>query len=185
MLKTILFLIIGVFITKLLFSNILKLNKLENQRLIPDIKEFNLSESLINQVLMYEELIEKKNITLDCDIEEDLIITSEESYLEIVWNNLMSNAIKFTKDTIKVTLKKENNKYIINFIDNGIGMDKNTGMHIFDKFYQGDTSHSKEGNGLGLPLVKEVINILGGEISVSSELGKGSNFEIVIKESSL
>ena len=169
----------------LLISNILKLNKLENQRLIPDIKEFNLSESLINQVLMYEELIEKKNITLDCDIEEDLIITSEESYLEIVWNNLMSNAIKFTKDTIKVTLKKENNKYIINFIDNGIGMDKNTGMHIFDKFYQGDTSHSKEGNGLGLPLVKEVINILGGEISVSSELGKGSNFEIVIKESSL
>ena len=73
----------------------------------------------------------------------------------------------------------------LKFIDNGIGMDKNTGMHIFDKFYQGDTSHSKEGNGLGLPLVKEVINILGGEISVSSELGKGSNFEIVIKESSL
>lgn len=96
----------------------------------------------------------------------------------------MSNAIKFTneKGNIKVSLKKINNEIVISFNDSGCGMDKDTGKHIFDKFYQGDTSHSKEGNGLGLSLVKKVIEIIGGKISVESTLGLGTTFEIVIKE---
>lgn len=167
-----------------LVTNILKLNKLENDKLTPEIKKFNLSESLINQILSYEELIDKKKIVLNCDIEENLYITSEESYLAIIWNNLMSNAIKFTNKggTISVSLKKMDDKYIVKVSDTGIGMDKETGKYIFDKFYQGDTSHSKEGNGLGLALVKRVITILGGSISVESEVGKGTTFKIIIKE---
>lgn len=166
-----------------LVTNILKLNKLENQELIPERKKFNLSESLTNQILSYEELIEKKNINLECDIEEGLFINSEESYLELIWNNLISNAIKFTdiNGTIVISLKKSNNQYIIKISDTGCGMDKETGAHIFDKFYQGDTSHSKEGNGLGLAMVKKVIDVLGGSISVESEVGKGSTFTVVIK----
>ena len=166
-----------------LVTNILKLNKLDNQRLVPEINNFNLSELLANQIVQFEDLIEKKNIELECDIEEDLYINSEQNYLELVFNNLISNAIKFTDDEgkIMISLKKIDSEYIIEFKDNGCGMDEETGSHIFDKFYQGDTSHSKEGNGLGLALVKKVIDILGGSIRVESELGVGTTFTIVIK----
>ena len=167
-----------------LITNILKLNKLENQKLLPEIKEFNLSNLLANQVLQFESLIEKKEIDLVCEIEEDLFIKNEESYLEIIFNNLMSNAIKFSnpKGIIYVGLKKEKQNYHITFKDTGCGIDKETGKHIFDKFYQGDTSRSKEGNGLGLALVKRVIDIIGGSISVESEIGVGTKFTIMIKE---
>ena len=166
-----------------LITNILKLNKLENQKLLPEIKEFNLSELLANQVLQFESLIEKKEIDLVCEIEEDLFIKSEESYLEIIFNNLMSNAIKFSnpKGMIYVGLKKEKQNYHITFKDSGCGMDKETGKHIFDKFYQGDTSRSKEGNGLGLALVKRVIDIIGGSIHVTSQIGEGTEFIITIR----
>ena len=101
-----------------------------------------------------------------------------------MFNNLISNAIKFTDNSgkIGISLKKINNNYIIKFKDNGCGMDEETGTHIFDKFYQGDTSHSKEGNGLGLALVKKVIDILGGSINVESEVGVGTTFTVTIKE---
>ena len=165
-----------------LITNILKLNKLENQKLLPEIKEFNLSNLLANQVLQFESLIEKKEIDLVCEIEEDLFIKSEESYLEIIFNNLMSNAIKFSnpKGMIYVGLKKEKQNYHITFKDTGCGLDKETGKHIFDKFYQGDTSRSKEGNGLGLALVKRVIDIIGGSINVTSQIGEGTEFRITI-----
>lgn len=167
-----------------LVNNILKLNKLENQKLIPEISRFNLSELLSSQILQFEEIIEKRNITLNCNIEDDLYINSEASYIEIIINNLMSNAIKFSdkNSTIYVSLIKINNIYIMKFKDEGCGMDPETGKRIFDKFYQGDTSHHKEGNGLGLALVKKVIDIIGGTINVESELNVGSTFTIEIKE---
>lgn len=167
----------------ILVTNILKLNKLENQNLVPEFTRFNLSDLLISQILQFEDLIEKKNISLECEIEEKLFIISESSYLEIIFNNLISNAIKFTNNDGKIfiSLKKLNENYFITFKDNGCGMTKETGNHIFDKFYQGDTSHSKEGNGLGLTLVKKVIDVLGGSISVESEINVGTTFIITIK----
>ena len=167
-----------------LVTNILKLNKLENQRLALDVKKFNLSELLSNQILQFEKIIEEKNIELDLFIEEDLFINSEPNYLEIVFNNLISNAIKFSENNgkIEISLKKNFNKYSIVFKDYGCGMDIETGKHIFDKFYQGDTSHSKEGNGLGLALVKKVIDVIGGKISVESEINVGTTFLIEIEE---
>jgi len=104
--------------------------------------------------------------------------------LELIWNNLISNAIKFTneKGKIHISLKKENENFVVKVSDNGCGMDQETGKHIFDKFYQGDSSHSKEGNGLGLALVKKVIDVLGGTIKVESEVGVGTTFIVSIKE---
>ena len=165
-------------------ENILRLNKLENQKLIPEIKRFNISELIINKIIQYESIIEEKNIELDVNIQEDLYINSEESYIEIIVNNLLTNAIKFTneKGTISVSLQKNKNEYEIKVKDTGIGMNAETGKHIFDKFYQGDTSHHKEGNGLGLSLVKKVIDIIGGSISVESEINKGTTFIVLIKE---
>ena len=98
-------------------------------------------------------------------------------------NNLLSNAVKFTDagGRISVTLKEENGEAIVSIGDSGCGISPETGKRIFDKFYQGDTSHASEGNGLGLALVKKVIDILGGEISVKSEPGKGSIFTISLK----
>ncbi len=167
-----------------LVTNILKLNKLEHQTLELEITNFNVSELLTEQILQFESLIATKDLKLEIDIEEDIYINSEQSYLEIIFNNLISNAIKFTNPngTITITLKKKNNEYIFTFCDTGCGMDSETGMHIFDKFYQGDTSHAKEGNGLGLALVKRVIDLLGGEISVESEKGVGTTFKIIVKE---
>ena len=168
---------------RLVEEDLMKLNKLENQRLKIDLKQFNLSESITNQILNYETLIENKNIELECNIEEDINIISEETYLEIIWSNLISNAIKFTDNNGKIfiSLIKLNNEIIFKIKDTGCGIDSETGKNIFEKFYQGDTSHSKEGNGLGLALVKKVIDILGGQIKVESEKGIGTTFTVKLK----
>lgn len=165
-----------------LVMNILRLNKLENQQLPPEYAAVKLDEQLAQCVFAFEDLIEKKNLQLDCDVDEVTVITSP-SHLEIVWNNLLSNAIKFTPEggKIGVSLKNADGKAVIKVADNGCGISPETGKHIFDKFYQGDTSHAKEGNGLGLALVKKVIDILGGEITVESELGKGTTFTVTLK----
>ena len=166
-----------------LITNILKLNKLENQEIQEKHEAFNLTEALADSVIEFEMLIEKKNLELNCDF-DDVVIFSSKSLLEIVWNNLISNAIKFTNSggKIDITLKRKYKNVEIKVSDTGIGMTSETGAKIFEKFYQGDTSHSTQGNGLGLALVKKVIDILGGEISVQSEINKGSTFTILLKD---
>lgn len=166
-----------------LVSNILKLNKLENQEIQTDIEEINLSEMLAQTLLNYEDRIEEKSLNINCDLQENVMIKSSSSYLEIIWNNLISNAIKFTDKggEISLSLKKENSDITVEIKDTGCGISTKTGNHIFEKFYQGDTSHAQEGNGLGLALVKKVIDIIGGTIKVNSELGKGSTFVIKLK----
>lgn len=166
-----------------LTSNVLKLSKLENQTITPQKAEIRLDESLTECILQFEEEIDKKGLRLDCDIRE-ITAVSDESCLELVWNNLISNAVKFTDEggKIEISLKEEGGAVVFVISDTGCGMSSETGVHIFDKFYQGDTSHSREGNGLGLALVKKVIDILGGEIGVSSELGKGSTFTVKLRK---
>lgn len=165
-----------------LITNILKLNKLENQEIQEKHEAFNLTDALSESVVEFESLIENKNIDLDCDF-DDVTIVSSKSLLEIVWNNLISNAIKFTDNggKVSITLKRIDTNVEISVSDSGCGMTSETGERIFEKFYQGDTSRSSAGNGLGLALVKKVIDILGGEISVFSELNKGSTFTILLK----
>ena len=164
-----------------LVTNVLKLNKLENQTLSPAFRRFRLDEMLAEAALAYEDAIERKHIDLICDLEETEI-TSAPDYLEIVWNNLLSNAVKFTGEggTISLSLRTEGSKAIVRVADTGCGISAETGKHIFEKFYQGERSHAQEGNGLGLALVKKVIDLIGGEISVESKVGKGSAFTVTL-----
>nr|MBR6777864.1 HAMP domain-containing histidine kinase [Clostridia bacterium] len=166
-----------------LITNILRLNKLENQEIKADLERFDLGEAVGESVLQFEEVIEKKSLELVCNLQESVYVYSSKSYLDIVWSNLLSNAVKFTDEggRVEVNLKKEGKKAVVSVTDTGCGISAETGARIFEKFYQGDTSHASEGNGLGLALVKKVIDILGGEISVFSEEGKGSTFKVVLR----
>ncbi len=164
-------------------TNILKLSKLENQTLTTKREVISLDECLLNNILPLEKVLEQKEITIDADI-DDIRMPADSGMLDIVFGNIISNAIKFSSNggLIKISLKDEGGMVNFSVIDNGIGMDENTGKHIFDKFYQGDTSRATEGNGLGLALVKKVVDIMGGEIFVNSALGKGSTFTIKLKK---
>ena len=166
-----------------LVTNVLKLNRLENQELSFEREKICLHEMLAECALAFEDEYEKKQLELNCDLDE-VEIYSCSGYLELVWQNLISNAVKFTPcgGKIGVSLKKEGKYAVVKVQDSGCGISATDGERIFDKFYQGDTSRASEGNGLGLALVKKVIDLVGGEISVVSELGKGSIFTVKLKE---
>ena len=166
-----------------LITNILKLNKLENQQIYPQWQTYNLGEQLCECLLNFENIWEKKEIEIDTDIEEEIFIDSDEELLTLAWNNLFSNAMKFTEQggCVSVRLKSVDCYAVVQVSDTGCGISQEVGRHIFEKFYQGDTSHSTQGNGLGLALVKRVIDIVDGDISVQSEVGKGSTFTVRIR----
>ena len=166
-----------------LITNILKLNKLENQQIFPQPKEFDLSEQLCECLLVFEDAWEAKHLEIETDIQDYVRIKSDPELLSLVWNNLISNAVKFTPDggTIGLSLKTEDGSVVVQVRDTGCGMKPEVGQHIFEKFYQGDTSHATQGNGLGLALVKRVVDILSGEIGVQSVYGTGSTFTVKFK----
>lgn len=163
-----------------MMTNILKLNRLEKQQIYPKTEEYDLGEQLCECLLGYETVWEKKNIEIETEIAEDVKVNTDGELLSLVWNNLFSNAFKFTPEGGKVSVKLKviEHHAIVKVQDTGCGMSPEIGAHIFEKFYQGDTSHATQGNGLGLALVKRVVDILQGEISVESSLGKGSNFTV-------
>jgi len=166
-----------------MMTNILKLNRLENQQIFPEKAEFDLGEQLCESLLQFENIWERKNIEIETDIAEDVTVEADGELLSLVWNNLLSNAFKFTPDggTVRVSLSATEHHALIQIKDTGCGMTPEVGAHIFEKFYQGDTSHSIQGNGLGLALVKRVIDIMQGEISVESAVGIGSVFAVRIR----
>ena len=166
-----------------LITNILKLNKLENQQIYPKRETYHLGEQLCQCLLNFESTWDKKEIEIDTDIEEEVFVESDGELLTLVWNNLFSNAMKFTEagGTVSLTLKSDGDFAVVQVTDTGCGISPEVGRHIFEKFYQGDTSHAMQGNGLGLALVKRVMDIVGGEISVSSEVGKGTAFTVKLR----
>lgn len=163
-----------------LITNVLQLNKLENQEIILDIEKLDFSRQLAEAILKYELLIEEKNLKLDIDLEENVFIASNSGMLDIVWNNILSNAIKFTDPNGKITITQTSDakKVYVQISDTGCGMSQRTLSNLFDKFYQGDPSRASEGNGLGMALVLRVINLLKGSITVESTLGRGTKMKV-------
>ena len=106
--------------------------------------------------------------------------------LSQVWVNILSNSIKFSPDNTTITVRSQikDKKIRIDICDQGEGMDENTLGHIFERFYQGDSAHSSEGNGLGLPLVKRIVELCGGRIRVESQKGRGTVFTVFLGECS-
>ena len=125
---------------------------------------------------------EKKDIGFDADMEDSVKITADAALMELVWNNLFSNAVKFTEPggTIKLTEQSDDSEIRVSVEDNGCGMTEETRKHIFEKFYQGDTSHAMAGNGLGLALALRVLQLNDYKIEVESEPGRGSKFTVII-----
>lgn len=166
-----------------LITNILKLNKLENQQIFPTAQEYDLGEQLCECLLQFENEWETKNISINADIKESVTVCADSELLSLVWNNLLSNAFKFTEvgGTVSLSLSSDEDFATVCVKDSGCGMSAEVGTHIFEKFYQGDSSHSSQGNGLGLALVKRVVDIVEGEISVESAIGEGSAFTVKIK----
>ncbi len=167
-----------------MMTNILKLNRLENQQIYVNKTSFDLSEQLCEALLTFESVWEAKGIEIETDIDENITVFADFELLLLIWNNLLSNAFKFSEkgDTVSVSLKTDDQDSITVVVsDTGCGMSQEIGEHIFEKFYQGDPSRATEGNGLGLPLVKRVLDIVGGEIKVESKLGEGSRFAVKLR----
>ena len=166
-----------------LITNILKLNKLENQQIYPAAATYDLGEQLCECLLGFESAWEAKELEIETDIAEGVLVHTDAELLSLVWNNLFSNAIKFTEPHGKVglSLRVQGGYAVVQVSDTGCGISPEVGRHIFEKFYQGDTSHATQGNGLGLALVRRVMDIIGGEIAVSSEVGRGSRFTVTLR----
>ena len=165
-----------------MITNILKLNKLENQQIFENPEIYQLGEQLRRCALSFMERWQEKNIDFEIDV-ADVAVRYDANLLELIWNNLLSNAIKFTPEggRISLTSRVDGNIVRVSIKDSGCGIDKAVQERIFEKFYQADTSHTEEGNGLGLALVKKVTDIVGGSITIHSEPGKGSEFIVTLK----
>lgn len=165
-----------------LISNILKLNKLEKQTITPVVQTYDVCEQLAQCAIGYEPAWEKKNLKFDADMEDYAEISADPDLMELVWNNLLSNSVKFTEPggAITLTEKSDGDKIRVSITDTGCGMTEETQKHIFEKFYQGDTSHATAGNGLGLALAMRVLQLTDYKIEVTSKPGEGSTFTVIM-----
>lgn len=165
-----------------MMTNILKLNKLENQQIYPNCCPYDLSDQLCQSLLQFEDVWESKDIDLDTQIPDRVTISADQELLALVWNNLLSNAFKFTPagGQVRLCLRQLDQQVAVTIQDTGCGMSPKTQAHIFEKFYQGDTSHATQGNGLGLALVRRVVDICRGSIQLTSAPEQGTTFTITL-----
>ena len=164
-------------------ANILLLNKFENQQFITNQIQYELDEQIRNCIILLEKEWSKKNLEIQLDLERTPIYGNAEM-LSHLWINLIENAVKYSNDKGHITIGCRRTVGDIQFkiSDDGNGMDDNTMKHIFDKFYQGDRSHAARGNGLGLSIVKRIVELCKGEIAVESKIGQGTTFTIKLPQ---
>lgn len=166
-----------------LTSSILLLSKIENQSIPTNQSTFDLDEQIRESIIGFESAWEKKNIEFDIDLEETDYYGNE-MLMHHVWDNLISNAIKFNPygGLVRIRLKQQRKKLIFTIEDGGPGISEEAQKHIFDKFYQEDSSHKTEGHGLGLALVKRILDLEGGIISAENISDGGCRFTVTLKE---
>lgn len=162
-----------------LLTNVLALSKLENQETIFNKNKYRLDEQLRRAVLLLENKWSEKNIEFDIDLPKYMYYGNE-PLLDQVWYNLIDNAIKYSPygGNIAISLSFDDSQVLVSISDNGCGMSDEVQKHMFEKFYQGDSSRKSEGNGLGLALVNRIVNLCSGEIFVQSKRGFGTEFKI-------
>lgn len=164
-----------------LATNVLNLSKIEGQAILKDKQKFNVGEQIRQNIVLLEPKFKDKNISLNINIDDCTLVGNKEM-LSHVWLNLLGNSIKFTdeKGIIGVNVKKIGDNIVMAFSDNGIGINESVIPKIFDKFYQGDTSHGTKGNGLGLTMAKKIVELHQGTIKCESIISKGTKFTIVL-----
>ncbi len=162
-----------------LSTSILMLNRIESQTILTDQSNFILDEQIRQSILVTEQKWKDKELLFDTKL-EPCNYTGNASLLKEVWLNLLDNAAKFSPKSscISLVLRREDSHIELTFTDQGCGMTEETIKHIFDQFYQGDTCHKTQGNGLGLAMAKKIINLHGGEIIVDSQPDCGSSFVV-------
>ena len=162
-----------------LSSNLLRLSSLDNQCIIDKTHYFSLDEQIRRVILLLEARWSEKDLDLDIDI-EPLLITGDEELLWQVWINLIDNAIKFSNKGGQLRIKayREENRVFVEVSDSGIGMTEATKNRIFERFYQGDSAHASDGNGLGLSIVKRIVDLYEGKIHVETRVGDGTTFKV-------
>lgn len=166
-----------------LSQNTLLMTNLENKDIVTEKTDFSLDEQLRGCMIRLEPQWSAKNIEIDMEGLDDIRFYWNEQLLAHVWNNLFDNAVKFTPEggTIRASCKRQDGTVTVVIADSGCGIAEDALPHIFEKFYQADSSHATKGNGLGLPLVKRIVELCGGDIAVSSEPGKGTEFTVTLK----
>jgi len=162
-------------------GNILNLSRLENQTIVAEKEFYRVDEQIRQIILRIEPIWSEKNLVINPDLDAITWYGNRELTAHI-WNNLLDNAVKFTPvgGEINITARADEKWLTVTFEDSGIGMDSEVQKHIFDKFYQGDTSHKKNGNGLGLALVKQIVSLYGGSIQLTSYPELGSSFQVIL-----
>ena len=166
-------------------TNVLNLNKVENQRILTEVTTFNLSEHVRSCVLLLEGKWSKKDIDLRLDFDEYSIQANDE-LLKQVWINLLDNAIKFTDDggIVELEIVDDKDKISVKISNTGDEIPEEKQKKLFNKFYQGDESHAHSGNGIGLAVVKRIVELHRGEISVESAYGMNS-FTVTLPKTQL
>lgn len=164
-----------------LSQNTLLLSKLDAEEVVVDKKEFSLDEQIKKCTIMLFRELEKKQIVLNMELPCIRYYGNEELICQI-WMNLISNAIKFTPEygEVSIVMISDSQNIIVDITDSGIGVDEDTIKHIFEKYYQGDPSHATKGYGLGLSIVERIVTLCDGKISVTSSLGSGSTFKVIL-----
>ena len=170
-----------------LTANTQLLTSLDNKGIIADKKPYSLDEQLRNCMLSLEPVWSEKKIELNMSEVDEATLYFNEQLMSHVWHNLFDNALKFTPNggSIDVSMKQDGEWITVVISDSGCGISEEALEHIFEKFYQADRSHASKGNGLGLPLVKKIVELSGGKVAVSSELGKGTTFTVTLPADSI
>lgn len=164
-----------------LSSNILDLTKIEKQTILAHKERYNLAEQIRQTLLLLEQKWTDKNLELELNLNE-VYYRGNEQLLAQVWTNLLDNSIKFSRanSKLRILLFEEEQRTVVQIQDFGVGMNEHTLNYIFDKFFQGEESHTVEGNGLGLAIVHKIVTLHKGTIEVKSTLGKGSIFTVLL-----